>query len=120
VTQDYKEAIKWWRKAADQGNDWAQEKLGYMYQYGQGVAQDYKEAMKWYRKAVVQGNDRAQKSLGYIKKICDETPSACEFKKVHQPTKPDSPKCTTYLDCSGILVCVDGKTKVYNIDKRGR
>ena len=36
VSQDYKEAIKWYRKAAEQGNAGGQGNLGYMYQYGNG------------------------------------------------------------------------------------
>ena len=31
VTQDYKQAVKWWRKAAEQGDASAQYSLGLMY-----------------------------------------------------------------------------------------
>ena len=51
VAQSYTEAVKWYRKAADQGNAKAQHNLGVMYYNGMGVAQDYTEAVKWYRKA---------------------------------------------------------------------
>jgi hypothetical protein len=44
VLQNYAEAVKLFRKAADQGVAQAQYNLGLMYQYGQGVAQDYAEA----------------------------------------------------------------------------
>ena len=37
VPQDYKEAMKWYRLAADQGDAWAQNALGLMYESGQGV-----------------------------------------------------------------------------------
>jgi len=53
---DKKEAVKWYRLAADQGNADAQLFLGGMYNEGQGVLQDYKEAVKWYRLAAEQGN----------------------------------------------------------------
>ena len=43
---NYAEAVKWWRKAADQGFAPAQYHLGFMYQYGQGVKRDYAEAVK--------------------------------------------------------------------------
>jgi uncharacterized protein len=49
VEQDYAEAVKWYRKAADQGVTAAQSNLGLMYAQGLGVAQDYAEAVKWYR-----------------------------------------------------------------------
>ena len=64
VTQDYKEAVKWWRRAAEQGYAKAQTHLGYMYQHGDGVIKDYKEAVKWYRLAAEQGNAAAQTNLG--------------------------------------------------------
>jgi hypothetical protein len=44
VPQGYAEALKWYRKAADQGNAHAQLNLGKMYVNGQGVAQDYVQA----------------------------------------------------------------------------
>jgi TPR repeat protein len=61
---DYAEAVKWWRKAAEQGNAQAQHNLGLMYDEGEGVTQDYAEAVKWYRKAAEQGDVEAQVILG--------------------------------------------------------
>ena len=64
VAQDYAEALKWYRKAADQGNAKAQNNLGERFRNGQGVAQDYAEAMQWYRKAADQGAAVAQFNIG--------------------------------------------------------
>ena len=64
VPQDYAEAVKWYRKAADQGDAHAQSNLGACTKKGQGVPQDYAEAVKWYRKAADQGNATAQYNLG--------------------------------------------------------
>ena len=50
------EALKWWRKAADQGNERAQVAVGRRYSRGIGVPQDPAEAMKWFRKAAQQGS----------------------------------------------------------------
>ena len=61
---DQKEAVKWYRLAAEQGNARAQANLGFMYAQGQGVLQDYKEAVKWFRLAAEQGNANAQGNLG--------------------------------------------------------
>jgi TPR repeat protein len=58
--------MKWYRKAAEQGNALAQNNLGSMYRDGLGVPQDHAEAMKWYRKAAEQGNALAQNNLGFI------------------------------------------------------
>ena len=66
VEQDFKEAVKWYRKAAEQGNAVAQYNLGQMYREGQGVEQDFKEAVKWYRKAAEQGDVDAQYNLGVM------------------------------------------------------
>ena len=59
------EAVKWYRKAAEQGHADAQFDLGYCYKEGEGVTQDYSEAVKWYRKAAEQGHATAQNNLGY-------------------------------------------------------
>ena len=55
-----KEAFKWYKKAAEQGDAWAQNNLGVCYENGQGVTKDKKEAAKWYRKAAEQGEASAQ------------------------------------------------------------
>ena len=66
VPQDYKEAARWYRAAAEQGYDVAQEKLGDMYWDGKGVSKDYKEAVRWWRAAAEQGHAGAQHSLGFM------------------------------------------------------
>ncbi len=66
VSQDYKEAVKWYRKSAEQGNAGSQSNLGIMYSNGQGVLQDYEEAVKWYTKAAGQGLPQAQYNLGVM------------------------------------------------------
>ena len=63
--KNYAEAVKWFRKAAEQGNAGAQCGLGFCYEEGQGVPQNYREAVKWYRKAAEQGDANAQYNLGY-------------------------------------------------------
>ncbi len=66
VSQNYGEAIKWYRKAAVQGQVGAQYNLGAVYHKGQGVEVDYGEAFKWYRKAATQGHADAQCNLGVM------------------------------------------------------
>jgi|GEM_PF-2731040 len=66
VAQDYKQAIYWFTKAAEQGNVMAQTSLGYIYQKGEGVPQDYTQAITWYTKAAKQGNVDAQRNLGLL------------------------------------------------------
>ncbi|MDC0588606.1 sel1 repeat family protein, partial [Porticoccaceae bacterium] len=59
-------AVKWYRKAADQGDASAQFNLGIMYANGEGVPENDSEAVKWYRKAADQGDTSAQSNLGYM------------------------------------------------------
>ena len=66
VPEDYREAVKWWRKAAEQGYAEAQFNLGGMYAKGEGVPEDYQEAVKWCRMAAEQGVARAQYNLGVM------------------------------------------------------
>ena len=66
VPQDYQEAAKWFRRAAEQGDAGAQFSLGAVYSTGDGVPQNDAEAKKWYHKAAEQGNADAQFSLGQM------------------------------------------------------
>ena len=63
---DEAEAVKWYRKAAEQGHAKAQTSLGWMIEKGKGVNQDYNEALKWWRKAAEQGNLAAHRNLGVM------------------------------------------------------
>ena len=56
------------RKAAEEGDAWAQTELGVCYYYANGVPQDYIEAAKWLRKATEQGYASAQYNLGLLYK----------------------------------------------------
>ena len=57
--QDYKEAVKWYRLAAEQGHAEAQINLGVMYETGRGVLQDNTMAHMWYNIASANGNEKA-------------------------------------------------------------
>jgi TPR repeat protein len=50
VPQDYAEAAKWVRKAADQGFLFAQMRPGILHEMGKGVPHGYAEAAKWNRR----------------------------------------------------------------------
>jgi TPR repeat protein len=65
VSQDDSEAVRWYRKAADQGYATAQYVLGSMYRNGQGVPRDNAEAVGWFQKAANQGDATAQRALGF-------------------------------------------------------
>ena len=65
VPQDYQEAVKWYRLAAEQGNASAQAGLGFMYSEGQGVVQDYILAHMW-------TNLAASQAGGMVVKLRDQ------------------------------------------------
>jgi TPR repeat protein len=65
VAKDFSEAVKWYRKAAEQNYAPAQNNLANSYANGQGVAKDEVEAVKSYRKAAEQHYARAQSNLAY-------------------------------------------------------
>ena len=58
VLQDYKEAVKWYRLAAEQGHVTGQFNLASMYDNGQGVLQDYVRAHMWYNLASSAGGSQ--------------------------------------------------------------
>ena len=62
------EAVKWYRKAAEQGYADAQYELGICYRDGYGVAQDKIEGVKWLKKAAKNGVKKAQDALDEILK----------------------------------------------------
>jgi TPR repeat protein len=66
VPQDFTEAVKWWRLAADQGHAGAQCNLGVKYAQGTGVQQDFTKAARLFKLAAEQGNATAITNLPII------------------------------------------------------
>ena len=68
VPRDIAEAVKWYRRAADQGNALAQYNLGMRYSEGDGVPQDLIEAYAWLSLASAQGLEDAVKARDELKR----------------------------------------------------
>ena len=66
VPQNDHNAIKWYRKAAEQGHAEAQFKVGLLYEKGRGLPRHYGKAAEWYLKAAEQNFDNAQYRLGIL------------------------------------------------------
>lgn len=64
VAVDKVEAVRWYRKSAEQGYIKAQNNLSSAYYTGEGVKKDLVEAVRWCRKAAEQGDIKAQNTLG--------------------------------------------------------
>lgn len=71
VSDEYSEAIIWYRQRAEQGHADGQYYLGLMYALGKGLPRDYKKAAMWYRKAAEQGYADAQFDLGRLYAVGD-------------------------------------------------
>lgn len=80
------EAVKWYRKAAEQNYAAAQYNLGVCYSNGEGVTKDYVEAYKWRLLAVGQGDENAKQAMTTLEKkmtpeqIAEGQKRAREFK----------------------------------------
>ena len=60
------EAVKWWRKAAEQNNAQAQFNLFTCYFNGTGVTKNYIEALKWVKLAADHGDEDAKQKLPFL------------------------------------------------------
>ncbi len=61
VSQDYQEAVRWYRLVAEQGHASGQFSLGAMYVAGQGVPKDYVLAHMWLNLAAAKRVKKAVK-----------------------------------------------------------
>ncbi len=64
MAQSYADALAWYRAAADQGDAYSQNAIGYLYWLGTGVPRDPVEAVRWFQLAAAQGNVQSQATLG--------------------------------------------------------
>lgn len=66
ASEEYREALERYRKAAELGDTGAQTVLGRIYLNGMGVPKDDAEAFHWYQKAAGMGVPEAQAALGWM------------------------------------------------------
>jgi TPR repeat protein/class 3 adenylate cyclase len=68
VSQDYVEAMKWFRKGAvaNPANPASAAEIGQLYLTGAGVQQDYAEAMRWFRRAADAGSAFGMWKVGIL------------------------------------------------------
>ncbi len=87
VSQDYQEAVKWYRRAAEQGDAGAQYNLALMYTRGQGMSQDYVLAHMWANLAASQGDENGEKMRDLVAKLMTPQQIA-EAQKLSREWKP--------------------------------
>ena len=102
VAQDFKAALVWNRKAADQGHADAQFNLGAMYANGQGVLQSIPTALIWVHKAAAQGGASALEALPQLKSMSADADAPAASPE-SPPVKPaaSSPLCASCSAESG-------------------
>jgi TPR repeat protein len=66
ITQNFDEAVKWFRKAANDKDPEAQYWMSYVYLHGTGVDKNLSEAVKWFRLSADVGQPWAQTVLGHL------------------------------------------------------
>ena len=66
IDQNYPEAFKWYKRAAELGHSGGQNGVGALYLKGLGVSQDYHKAQQWLHKSADQGYAMAQVNLAYL------------------------------------------------------
>jgi TPR repeat protein len=97
------EAVKWFRKAAEQNQVDAQIKLGECYYAGHGVENNEVEGHKWLRKADEQNSARAKYRLGRVYLLGKD--------ELGNPVDKDEAKAIKYYGSStfvmGKRICFD-------------
>jgi hypothetical protein len=60
LKQDFAEAYRWYRLAAETGDPWAQTSVALLYRFGKGVPQDLVQSYMWFQLALdrLSGPDR--------------------------------------------------------------
>jgi TPR repeat protein len=64
VVRNLEEAVRWYRRSAEQGDRYAQYNFAIMLLKGQGAPQDAEQAFRWCCEAAEQGLAEAQLQLG--------------------------------------------------------
>lgn len=67
---NYDLCYKYNKMAADQGDSWGENNVGWCYEKGYGVPVDYEEAVRWYRKSADKGNGYGASNLAHMY-ICE-------------------------------------------------
>jgi TPR repeat protein len=98
VEQDYSQAMKWFKLAAEHGIPEAQFNLGIMYSDEKASWHNFTEAMKWFQKAARQDYTKAQYNIGVMYILGEGVP-------------PDSIKAYAWLS----LAYGNGEQKAKNV-----
>src|SRR3974390_166824 len=92
VPQNYLEAAKWYRRAADQGFESAQYNLGGMYYLGLGVPKALVSAQMYFYLAAARGHEEARK----VRDDLEKQMTAAQIRAAQKRADEWKPKSSTY------------------------
>lgn len=125
VKQDYKKALYWFNKAAEQEYAAAERLLGGMYHEGNGVKQDYSKAYEYFKLGTEHGDANAQFNLGvyYLNGIFVEKDEKLSFEYILHAAEhgDDSAKyCAGMMYMEGVGTQMDKEKALYWLKKAER
>lgn len=100
-SRNYSEALKWFEKAAEEGNQIAWIEIGDFYFFGLGVDIDYKKALEYYNKSSIKDDPNVYYNLAeiYAEGLDGSQPNASKaeeyFEKAVQGKSADAVKLRT-------------------------
>ncbi len=69
---NYTKAVRWYKRAAEEGHMEAQMNLAMCYYLGKGVEKDHEKARYWYEEVKEEGRKRAEEMREYMQFIMDD------------------------------------------------
>ena len=85
---DKAEALKWYLRAAEQGDSKSMLKIADFYRLGDGLEKDEQQAISWYQRAAKLNNRKAYNWLGVLAESSDPTQAMAYFKKAFELGNP--------------------------------
>ena len=67
ISQDFREASRWYLRSAELGNPESQERLSEMYELGTGVSKNLSSALMWLELAVAYSQDKESKNIRILR-----------------------------------------------------
>lgn len=111
VKENYKQAAKWWAKAADQGSASAQYNLANLYVQGKGVPKDKEKAKELYLAAAKQGHKEALAKFVFLDNEKELTTALHMIKAMHDKEEEERKEKIRNLKAGEIY------TKLSNADE---
>lgn len=110
----FRNAIKWYERAAEKGHADAQSSLGYLYYFGRGAKVDQEMAFRWFAKAAQKNDSYAQYCLGVLLRDGEGTPKNLEQAFQWFAKAAGQGDAIAQLEMANMYASGDGVTKDMN------